>query len=166
MALSSKETQNPEFWRKRIKEAGRPIDAIGVGFDWKLLDEIHKKIIGEHIKPTDKVLDVACGIGRTAHWFPDSKYIGIDFMPEFINIARQINPQKLFFVYNVTEPLPFNDHQFDWAYMISVKTVIGPVIGWDKWAEVEKELKRVAKKVLILEYGNSDPQEASKYEIL
>ena len=157
MVLSSKETQNKEFWRQRLRESSEPRFAIAAsGFDWDGINNIHTKIIFKYVKKADKVLDVACGIGRIVHWFDD--YVGIDFLEEFIEIARKENPDKRFLVCDITRKLPFKSKEFDWAILISVKKVIEPVIGKDKWAKVEKELKRVTKGIIILEYGDNKPE--------
>lgn len=164
--LASKRTQDLEFWRERLRATDNPINAIGMGFDWEFVDSYHKPIVGRFIPTNAKVLDVGCGIGRNAGWFDDKFYTGIDFVPEFIEIAKKRHPTKTFEVRNLTEPLPYKDGEFDWGLLISVKVVIGPVIGWDKWEAIEKELRRVCKKVLILEYANQNPDEIGRYEIL
>ena len=48
-----------------------------------------------------KALDVACGYGRFSECF--YKYTGIDFCEEFINIAKERNPGKNFYVANAHE---------------------------------------------------------------
>ncbi len=154
-------TQDLSFWRGRIQQAkdnDRPIDdAMAVSFDWSIIDPVHHDVIFAHTKPDDRVLDVGCAYGRIAHWFKDDKYVGIDFVPEFIDEAKKRHPNKTFLVANVVEPLPFKDKEFDVAILVSVKGVIGPVVGSEVWAKAEAEFKRVAKKVIILAYGMSRP---------
>ena len=101
-----------------------------------------------------KVLDVACGIGRTADWF-SNLYVGFDFVPEFIDIAKERHPKKEFLILDLKEKLPFKDSEFDLAILISVKGVVLGIVGEEKWGSIKDELRRVAKKVLSLEY--TDP---------
>jgi len=153
-----KPTQNLDFWKQRIKEGGNVEQGMAVGFQWNVIDPIHKEYIDKYIKPTDKVLDVGCGYGRISQWFKDENYTGVDFVPEFFEEAGKRHPSKNFFLSNLDE-LPFEDKQFDWGLLISVKVVIRSDPNGEKiWKKVEKELKRVCKKLLILEYGDSDPK--------
>ena len=147
-------TQDLEFWRDRLKKLNNPIGEV----PFEEIEKEHKPIIDKYIKKTDEVLDAGCGMGRIAHWFKDENYVGFDFVPEFIEIAKSKNQNKMFFVLDIKKPLPFQNKEFDWALLVSVKGVVGKAIGWDKWANIEKELKRVAKRVLILEYSGSSPE--------
>ena len=168
MVYSSRETTNVAFWQDRLKRADIPLTAIGTGFDWPKIDDLHRKFIFSNTESNPNVLDVGCGIGRVADWFDDDSYVGFDFVPEFIEIAKKSHPNKTFLIHSIVEPLPFETKEFDLAILISVRVPLRVNIGetiWDK--EVEVELKRVAKKVIILEYGNNDPEEIRKYsEIL
>lgn len=163
-----KATQDLSFWRERIASSASMLQAIGQGFNWNFLDGIHRPIIESFIETSDTVLDVGCGIGRTAGWFEDEQYTGIDFVPEFIAQARKEHPNKHFAVCNfVTHDLPFKFHQFDWIILISVKIVIAPVIGREAWDQVEWKLRKYVKKgILIFEYGNNELREAEKFELL
>lgn len=145
--------QNVQWWEERIEENKEfpPEVWVGASGRWSELDAIHKKIIGENITAEQKVLDVGCGIGRLAALFVDDKYVGVDFVPRFIEIAQQRNPSKTFFIADVKQPLQFADGEFDWALLVSVKNGIVKTLGNDVWLQVEAELKRVAKNILILE---------------
>lgn len=164
----SKPTQDLNFWKDRIAKADTVLDAMGYGFNWSFLNSVHKPIIDSFVDINDTVLDVGCGPGRTAHWFDKSKYTGIDFVPEFIAEARRLHPDKNFIEKNfVTDDLPFEAQQFDWAILISVKIVIAPAIGRNAWDQVEWKLRKCVKKgILIFEYGNSEYSEATKFEVL
>lgn len=163
----NKPTQDLNFWRQRLQEGGNVENAMAVGFVWNVIDQVHKEYISKHIKNEDKVLDAGCAYGRTASWYSDKQYVGVDFFPEFIEEAKKRHPTKRFINCSLLE-LPFEDKQFDWAVLTSVKRVIqsdpqGPKL----WPKVEAELKRCCKKIMILEYGNSDPSEIHKaFEII
>ncbi len=159
-------TQDLKFWQERLRVAAKPESAIAVGFDFKVIDPAHRKIIRRHCKPEWKYLDIGCGIGRTAKWFPKDQYVGVDFVPEFIDIAKQRHPDRVFQVVDLKEPLPFKDHEFDCGILISVKPVIGRCIGYDAWMKIEKEIMRVCKHALMFTYGDGDPFDFSTYEFL
>ena len=159
-----------QFWRERLeyaKKLGQLDQAIGRGFEFEAkIDPAHQPIVEKEIKPDDKVLDIGCGYGRTAHWFKDEQYTGIDFVPEFIETAKELHPKKVFRVLDLRESLPFADKEFDWGVLISIKGMIIRERGQEEWDKIEKELIRVCKKVLVLEYGNNNQEEAKKYEII
>lgn len=163
----NKPTQDLNFWKQRIKETGSVESGMAVGFHWPVIDSVHKEYIKEYIEPGAKILDAGCGYGRISAWFEDEQYTGVDFLEEFIEEARKRHPNKKFVLSNL-DKLPFKDKEFDWAILISVRVVIrSDPNGEEKWKKVEKELKRVSKKIMILEYGNSDPREINKaFEIL
>ncbi len=139
--------QDVEFWRSRITDVpqegpGKPDN----GFE--KVDEAYKRITNFHIRPEDKVLDAGCGVGRFSDWFQD--YVGFDFVPEFVESAKELHPDKTFLVADFNKTLPFKDKEFDWV--ISVSSY--------QYCETN-ELRRVAKHVLVMNYSN--PEE---YEIL
>jgi len=143
-----------EFWKERL---GYPEIRYSVYLtnkdDWDLINKTHKEILKEL---RGKVLDAGCGYGRASEWIED--YTGIDFSPDFIEKAKELYPDKDFRIADLKD-LPFKDKEFDWAFCISVKKMIQANLGEDIWDIMEKELKRVAKKVLILEYSEPDKHE-------
>lgn len=162
---NEKPVNEPIFWRERLAEA----DALGIPHhsvyqtneeDWRRIEETHRQIIKNHVKAGERVLDAGCGYGRLAELFESEVYTGVDFAGAFIDRAKQLYPEFRF-VQAKLEDLPFPEEMFDWAICISIKGMIIGNIGVDFWEVQLAELKRVAKKVLILEY--SSPEE---YEIL
>lgn len=149
-----------DFWKQRIDKAQKKHYSVYISNDslWNNINLSHEKIIKELIKPNEKVLDAGCGYGRSSIFFDN--YLGIDFSPDFIELAKKEHPDKEFIVGNLKE-LPFKDKEFDWAFCISIKKMVEDNLGKDEWLKMEKELKRVAKKVLILEY-----EDYEGYEIL
>lgn len=151
-----------DFWKERIDNAKKTEDRLSVYVttrkDWQVIEENHKKNIELLIKDTDKVLDAGCGYGRLSEVIKN--YTGVDFSSDFINWAREKYPDKTFIQGNLKD-LTFKKHQFDWAICSSIKAMIINNLGQEEWDSILKELKRVAKKVLILEYEESLP-----YEIL
>lgn len=146
-----------EFWKERIKTAKSEQHSVYLVNDgrWKVIEEEHKRVAQEFCK--GKVLDAGCGYGRASEWFDD--YLGIDFSPDFIEKAKGKYPSKQFTVANLKE-LPFKDGEFDWALCASIRGMIIGNLGKEEWDKMDKELKRVCKHILYLEYP-----EPGEYEI-
>ena len=90
------------FWKDRIAEAEAVKDLRLSVYrtsqeDWDYLCKVHKKVCDELIKPEDKVLDAACGYGRLSEWV-GGKYVGIDFSEDFIKKAKELYPDREFYV--------------------------------------------------------------------
>lgn len=130
---------------------------------WKDIENAHKDIFDKEIKSTDKVLDAGCGYGRMAQFFSDGNYTGVDISTDLLTVAREDYPSHSF-IETSLDSLPFKDKEFDVAFCISIKAMIANNLGEEIWLNIENELKRVAKKVLILEYG--DVSDYKNYEIL
>lgn len=171
--IEGPEIDKKEFWAKRLMDA-KSIKHIHYSVYlandtlWSRINKAHVDVINKIIKPSDKVLDAGCGYGRLSELFKN--YIGIDFSPDFIKEAKQLYPQKTFEVQDLRK-LPFKNKEFDVGLVVSVKHMIIGNMGAEAWFPMENELKRVCKKVLILEYGemeNKDDTEESiaKHEIL
>lgn len=154
----SKPIDKLEFWRERIETAVKPHFSVYVTSerDWNRINKAHEAIFDKEIKQTDWVLDAGCGYGRWADRFEN--YMGIDFSPDFIKKAQENYPHKIFAQENL-KSLPFNDKHFDVAFCVSIKKMVEDNLGKDEWKLMEKELRRVAKKVLILEYETPEPYE-------
>lgn len=165
----SKPVDKIGFWKHRIDTAQLEHYSVYLANPslWKKINDIHERIIKKYIKEDDKVLDAGCAYGRSSVLF--NNYVGIDFSPDFIELAKKKYPNKKFLVGNLKE-LPFKDKEFDWAFCISMKNMIVGNLGKEQWDIMEKELKRVAKHILLLEYGDELPgggiNGADKYEIL
>ena len=158
-----------EFWKQRIDTAQKEHYSVYVAGDnlWEAIRLIHQEIIDDHIKDTDRVLDAGCGYGR---WSPHfDNYVGVDFSPDFIVKAKKKYPEKEFMVADLKD-LPFKKKEFDWAIVVSIKEMIRDNCGQEAWDKMEKELKRVSKNVLILEYGDYDKNggltKAQHYDII
>lgn len=154
-----------EFWKARIeksKEYGDIHHSVYISRTslWRDIEEAHREVLAKEIPPGSKVLDAGCGYGRCAEWFHYGDYTGVDFSPDFIHLASLDYPSSAF-VQADLKNLLFEDLSFDVAFCISMKQMIIGNLGEASWEEIQQELKRVAKKVLILEY-----EEPEKYEIL
>jgi len=160
-----KPINDPDFWKERLDDVykifgGKIHNSVFVTLPdlWENICIRHKKIFQEIC--SGKILDAACGYGRLSEWIKEGdEYTGVDFAPAFIDKARELYPDKRFILCDVKH-LPFKDGEFDWAVCVSLKAMIQKEDFEGSWEEMEKELKRVAKKVLILEYSFQN------YEIL
>ena len=148
----SKPVEEYEFWKKRIKDAGAQLHQSVFKCSptaWKSIEISHLSAIDKYIQKNAKVLDAACGYGRLAPVFKN--YTGVDFSPDFVKIAKKISPKKQFLQADLRK-LPFEDDTYDWAVCSSIKRMIEENCGEEEWKLMEKELLRVSKKILILEY--------------
>jgi ubiquinone/menaquinone biosynthesis C-methylase UbiE len=155
----SKPVNKLEFWKERIETAQQEHFSVYVTSpsDWLRINTAHKKIFQKEVPQDAKVLDAGCGYGRWSVFF--NNYTGVDFSPDFIAKAKEKYPDKTFLQANL-KALPFGDKEFDVAFCVSIKKMIEDNLGTEEWAEMEKELRRVAKKVLLLEYEDPEPYEA------
>lgn len=153
------------FWRERLanaKEMGeihRSVYHCSLG-QWEEIENQHRKILADYIKPNDSILDAGCGYGRLINLLPESwlgDYRGVDLSEDFISLAKDIFPQRedQFQVANLNN-LPFDHKQFDWAICVSIKQMVVGNKGENDWRFISNELHRVVKKVLILEYDAKD----------
>lgn len=171
--ITGRDIDRVSFWRKRLedaKDSGRLHYSVYLANDtlWQRICTAHLSIFKKEIKPGDKVLDAGCGYGRLAPLF--EKYTGVDFAPAFIEEAERLFPEKRFMQADLRK-LPFKDKEFDWGLLVSIKHMIVGNLGFEEWAKMETELKRVCKKLLILEYGEMESmhdtaESIGKYEII
>jgi SAM-dependent methyltransferase len=146
-----------DFWKERIARAERDgIEHYSVYLAnpplWESIITAHERIIRKETADLS-VLDAGCAYGRVSQWVDN--YYGVDISPDFIDIARAKYPHKSFEVADL-RALPFADEQFDIAVVVSIREMIIGNLGGEVWDEMEKELKRVCKRVLVLEYVDPD----------
>jgi len=155
-----KNWQDPKYWKNRVESftGSKLYYTIYASSKEKFqrVTEDFKKIISKHIK--GKVLDIGCGYGRISPWIKD--YTGIDISPDLIEIAKREYPEKEFWVGDAKN-LPFKDKEFDWAICAGFKGSMRELVSEEEWLKADKEIRRVAKQILVLQYRTSD-----EYEIL
>jgi SAM-dependent methyltransferase len=155
---------DPNFWATRLKNSSQLRHSVFLcsDNDWEEINIHHYHMLTKYIDvKKDKVLEAGCGYGR---WSPLFKnYTGVDISPDFINLAKDKFPMhKNNFICEDLKKLPFNDKVFDWCFTVSTKAMIIREVDLNTWIEMENELKRVAKKVLILEYSYSLPSNTNR----
>lgn len=157
---------DPAFWKERLDEVQSdnlhhavfrcPRDR------WKRIEAKHRDILERVIQPKDRILDAGCAWGRLVDLLPPSwvgDYKGVDISPDFLTMARERNPGLEFEQYDLRH-LPHywgkGNFSFDIAVMISIRPMVKRHMGETEWGKMESELRRVAKKLLYLEYDEND----------
>jgi len=118
---------------------------------WDEIKSIHRPIIERETRDLN-TLDAGCGYGRAMRWVT-GPYTGVDNSPSLLGYARRAYPAA-FFVDGDLRALPFEDGEFDIAFCISMRRMVCENLGTAEWERMAKELKRVARRVFLLEYEN------------
>jgi ubiquinone/menaquinone biosynthesis C-methylase UbiE len=150
-----------EFWSERLRTAKEPHHAVFVcpKARWDAIAANHRKILARHVNPDDKVFEAACGWGRLLDLMPADwrgNYLGVDLSPDFIALAGRKYPGKSFLVGDLRALPEIWSGLFDWAVMISLRGMVIREAGAAEWDAIERELRRVAKRLLVLEYDENE----------
>lgn len=154
---------DPAFWKGRLIGApkGSPHHAVFVcpTDRWQRIEAKHREILARTVGPLDSVLDAGCGWGRLLTLLPEAwvgDYRGVDASPDFVRLAEATYPDKGFIVGDL-RALPWAwTGLFDWAILVSIRPMIRRNLGDAEWDKMEAELRRVAKRLLYLEYDEND----------
>ena len=156
---------DPNYWARRLAVQGKDERHKAIFItskeNWDAIAEKHRMILARHIHPEHSVLDAGCAWGRLLDLMPTDWrgfYQGIDLSPDFIELARREYPQRAFRVADMRQ-IPFLTGTFDFAVLISIRPMVKRNLGEDEWEKMEKELKRVARNLLVLEYDVNDEGE-------
>jgi demethylmenaquinone methyltransferase/2-methoxy-6-polyprenyl-1,4-benzoquinol methylase len=115
------------------------------------------------VRPTDHVLDAACGTGDLSRAFADAgaaRVVGLDFTPRMLEIARAKRPPRpgvaatVEYVEGDATALPFADASFDIVSIaFGIRNVTEP-------ARALREFRRVLRpggRLVVLEFGRPRP---------
>lgn len=148
------------YWARRLREAKHQHEAIfRCPLDrWQRIETRHREILAATIKDTDSVFDAGCGWGRLLTLLPATwygGYLGVDLSPDFIRLARAEHRPRQFAVGDLRN-LDSRLCGYDWAILISMKHMVIRNLGQEEWDKMELALRRVAKRLLFLEYSEDD----------
>lgn len=146
-----------EFWSERLRTAREPHHAVFVcgRAHWDAIAAKHAEILARHVRPADAILDAACGWGRMLDLMPadwHGPYLGVDLSPDFVERARAEHPDRMFVIADLRDVPSIPDGTYEWAIGISFRGMVIREAGAAEWGKIEGELRRVAKRLLILEY--------------
>lgn len=140
-----------KYWKKAAdRDVESVMESICDQFDRKTFETKKEALIFSQKIKLDKqmtVLDLACGMGRTCKWVSPlvKEYVGVDFIPEMINKAKEFNRDfgNARFVVNNGKTLSVLDNEyFDLAYSeLAFQHMLKPV-----QKSYVKDLQRVLKK--------------------
>jgi ubiquinone/menaquinone biosynthesis C-methylase UbiE len=153
---------SPLYWKNRLEHQGaverHKAIFITSKMNWDAIAEKHRTILAQHIYPEHSVLDAGCAWGRLLGLMPidwRGFYLGVDLSPDFIELAKQEHPDRPFIVADLSD-LALRDNQFDWVVLISIRPMVKRNLGDEAWKQMEKELRRVSRRLLFLEYDVND----------
>ena len=161
-----------EFWRHRILKAfatGKDLHTCIYDIDyatWISIQELTVTNLKKIIPANSTLLDAGCGYGAIASYLKSCAamrtvhYTGVDLSPELIEIAKIRNPSMNFLVKDLRST-DYKTDQFDFALVRSVEGMLD-----DNCTEVGSkafmaEVSRIAKTVIVMEYGS-----VSDYKLL
>lgn len=150
------------YWRYRIRDAREKHHAVfRCSLDrWNAIADNHRQILKQLIQPGEHVLDAGCGYGRLVDLLPEGHgwYMGIDLSPDMVDLARKTYPKHTFSVMDLRK-IELPDDVFDWAVLISIRPMVIRECGQQVWDQMYEQLRRVATKLLFLEYDPNDKGE-------
>jgi SAM-dependent methyltransferase len=125
-----------------------------------ILAKLHSTIL-EHVKPTQRVLDIACGTGALAMAMAKKagQVTGIDLSDELITAARQTARRRgasnaTFEVRNAADLTCYADHSFD----IAVTSMAIHQFEAGLALKILAEMKRIALRLILVDYNHHMPR--------
>lgn len=115
--------------------------------DFLYLKEIRKdnpkeyfKFLADNFKRDSKrkkhldILDIGCATGEFIYFmrkeFPENNYIGMDILPELLDVAQQNNPEQEFIKYNINSSDSLLNSKFDFIFMSGVHSIFDETEVW------------------------------------
>lgn len=156
----AKKKHLPDFTKKNTNYwVERELDWAKSYWD---IDHPHRKVFA-NIEEPESVLEIGCGCGANLkviqNKFPDVELAGIDINKEAIKEAKLKLPEADLKVGNATK-IPF-ERKFD----LVITDALLIYIGRRKITKVLKEIRRVGKKVMFVEFHTIDKERRKTLEI-
>ena len=152
-----------DYWKTRSETAPQEHHAIyKVSVEeWKSIEERHRAILQEKISEEDSILDAGCAWGRLLYLLPTGwrgDYLGVDLSSVFIKQAISLHPERKnqFVIGDLRKLSSIAQVNYDWAILISTKQMVIGNVGQSIWEQIETELKKVCRRILVLEYSKDD----------
>lgn len=149
------------FWKRRIFTAvatGKELHTIIYDIDyenWRRIQNETAGLLKQHIRAGEKVLDAGCAYGTVLDCLQrPADYWGIDISPDLIEIGKIRHPNAQIEVGDLCAMPQFPDKFFDFVVCRSVEDMIKDNLSDQRWEGMLKELRRVGKKILLLEYAD------------
>lgn len=124
-----------------------------------LISHLHRNVMA-HIKPSDSVLDVACGTGALSMAMAKiaRNVTGIDLSEDMIITAQRAARRKvlnniLFDLHDASDLSSYRDHEFD----VAVTSMAVHQFEADLAVKILSEMKRIARRVIIVDYSHHMP---------
>ena len=121
-----------------------------------LISHLHMSVIA-HIKPSDSVLDVACGTGALSMAMAKTArhVTGIDLSEDMIVTAQRAARRKdlknvLFDLHDASDLSSYADHEFE----VAVTSMAVHQFDADVAVKILSEMKRIARRVIIVDYSH------------
>ena len=172
-----KPVQDVDFWEDRIyRQVAQKGMLHHIIYDesyevWRHVQSDTARLLRYYVKRGQSLLDAGCGYGalldclQEAHLCPPYsnpvRYLGADLSPHLIRLARlrypssnppEKRPRGEFVVADLRRLDFLRDGSFDWSVCRSIKQMLVGNLGQAAWDEVLAELRRVARRVLLIEY--------------
>lgn len=154
-----KPVNDPAFWKTRLMWAlshGRGSHTAVYDIDftvWTSIQNMTRSVLRFELRQGQTLLDVGCGIGTLSSYLPPGiKYHGIDISPEMVEVAHLSYPHQSFSVDDARYLPQFLNQHFDVAVCRSLRKMIIDNLGDPHWQAILQEVRRISKKVIIIEY--------------
>lgn len=170
----AEDISNPAYWDVRASKPqteGNEHQAVYIcpRKTWMEIEGKHEQLLQKYIGDNTSVFDAGCAWGRLLDLLPptwNSHYLGVDLSPAFIDKARHLHlyPRRsmsvAFHVHSLLDLSAFyslmsDGPEYDLAVCVSIRAMVIRNSGHDVWHTMETEIRKVAKRILYLEYDET-----------
>jgi ubiquinone/menaquinone biosynthesis C-methylase UbiE len=133
--------------------------AIALGYgQQEYITPCERLLFDTYIKPGMAILDMGVGGGRTSPYLAEtaSRYVGIDYSPEMLQICREKYPKWEYFECSATDLSPFQSGSFD-VVVISFNMLDDLFPNENRWRCLQ-ECQRVLRENGLLIFSSQNPR--------